>query len=160
MLQLSKRSRARRPLAVLLVAGALASAVGCATVRPLPVPAGNTFAIGGPTFGDRTLRPSRCLTGGHFVFLGAEAVDDSNQMVVRAVIDPLQGTAVRLFDDHDSDRLSVVFRRQDCTRFTVEVKPTGTLYNEVMLMALSVDLACRTRAGDTLVGSWSATECP
>ena len=156
-------ARARRSLAVAVSCGAVLVLAGCATAgrpsRLVPNEPGATFAVAGPTLGSREIRPSGCIAGGHYQFLGADLVDEKSGLVVRTVEDPLEGPAVRVFDAADSDRRTVAFRRPDCSRLAARFAPTGSMVNGVLLLKLDLALDCRNAAGDAVAGTFSASEC-
>lgn len=153
----------RRVMQAALVGGAVLWMAACATAgRPSglrPSEPGATFALAGPVFGARQVRPSACIAGGHYGFLGADLVDEKAKLVVRAVEDSLEGAAVRVFDAADSDHRTVSFRRADCSRLVSRLAPTGSMVNGVLLLKLELDLDCRNAAGDAVAGSFSAGEC-
>lgn len=124
-----------------------------------PSEPGKSFAIAGPVFGNREVRPSVCIAGGHYLFLGADLIDEKSKLVVRSVEDPLEGPRIRVFDAADSDHRTVSFRRADCSRLVSRLTPTGSMVNGVLLLKLDLELDCRNAAGDAVAGAFSASEC-
>ena len=120
---------------------------------------GASFATSGPALGKRDLQPCCCVNGGHYQFLGADLVDEEHHLVVRTLEDPIYGTVVRVFDDNDADRATVVLHRRDCTKLDAKLKPTGSWINGINVLAIDLDLDCRTPAGDAIAGSFAAEEC-
>jgi hypothetical protein len=130
------------------------------TAGPLPAPApGTGFAVSGPALGTRQVTPRRCIAGGHYQFLGADLVDEQHGLVVRAVADPVYGTAIRVFDRKDSDVATMVLHRADCKKLVADLDSTGSMVNDVLYVSLKLDLDCRTADGNAVVGSYSADEC-
>jgi hypothetical protein len=113
----------------------------------------------GPALGKRTIEPSRCIAGGHYQFLGADLVDEERDLVVRVVVDPLQGTVVRVLDAKNPDVATMLLHRAVCEWFVAELEPTGSWVNGVDLVSLHVDLDCRAADGNAIVGSHTAAEC-
>jgi len=148
------------PVAVCILAGCLSS-------RPVPEFAGATgsasqalgsFTIASPVLGQKTLSPTSCSAGDHQFFLGADFSDPASGLVLRLVVDALEGPAVRLYAaDAEFDK-SVVFRRAECSVFHFSLDSTGWRVNKVYDYRLTLQLDC-SRAGDSIVGSLSSTHC-
>ena len=153
----------RRFIETAVVGGAALWIAACATAgRPSglrPNEPGKSFALAGPVFGNREVRPSGCIAGGHYLFLGADLVDQKSKLVVRTVEDPLEGPRIRVFDAADSDHRTVSFRRADCSRLVSRLAPTGSMVNGVLLLKLELEVDCRNAAGDAVAGAFSASEC-
>lgn len=128
------------------------------TAELLPAP-GAGFVVSGRALGTRQVTPSRCIAGGHYQFLGADLVDEQHGLVVRAVADPVYGTAIRVFDRKDSDVATMVLHRADCKKLVADLDSTGSMVNDVLYVSLKLDLDCRTADGNAVVGSYSADEC-
>jgi hypothetical protein len=126
---------------------------------PLAGEPGVTIAVDGPVLGHHQLQPTRCVAGGHYLFLGADLVDERTNFVLRAVIDPLEGPIVRVFDADDPERTTVVLHRHDCSRFDVAVQPTGSWINGIDQVSLAIDLDCHSARDEAVVGSYRAAEC-
>lgn len=143
--------------------GALfASAVllaGCASAPPRPSEALNTVAIAGPTLGAGELQPTSCASGDQWVFFGAQAVDEPDGLGVRLVIDPIEGPVVRVFRTADDGERSIVLRRRDCSRLEYDFGRTGSSFNFVEEVKFSLDLDCKSRAGDFVMGSLAQKSC-
>ena len=124
-----------------------------------PAKPGASFATAGPALGNRDVQPCCCVNGGHYQFLGVDLVDEEKHLVVRTLEDPIYGTVVRVFEDTDSDRATVVLHRRDCTKLDAKLKPTGSWINGINVLSIDLDLDCRTPAGDAIAGSFKADEC-
>ena len=158
---------ARRVIEAAVVSCAALWMAACATAgrptgRPsalVPSEPGKSFAVAGPVFGNREVRPSVCIAGGHYLFLGADLIDEKSKLVVRSVEDPLEGPRIRVFDAADSDHRTVAFLRSDCSKLVSRLTPTGSMVNGVLLLKLDLDVDCRNAAGDAVAGTFSASEC-
>jgi hypothetical protein len=145
---------------VLALCALLATSWACASVpRPKPSEATNTVAIAGPTLGTAELHPTSCASGNRWVFFGAQAEDARVGMGIRLVIDPIEGPVVRVFKFADDGENSIVLRRRDCTKFEFDFGRTGKSVNFVEEMKLGLDLDCKSKAGDFVVGSVEQTAC-
>jgi hypothetical protein len=155
-----------RPALLLWVAFALA-ATGCFSLRP-PAAGGEegeaaaslgafeVASAGGPR---ARIVPTACSSGDPSHFLGADLVDEGAQLVVRLVVDPLAGPAVRVFDLAAPFDRSVVYFREDCTTFTFSLEPTGWIINEVHVRRLDLELDCESEEGARIAGHASARAC-
>ena len=124
-----------------------------------PSKPGASFATAGPALGKRDVQPCCCVNGGHYQFLGVDIVDEEHHTVVRTLEDPIYGTVVRVFDDNDSDRATVVLHRSDCAKLDAKLEPTGSWINGINVLSIALDLDCRTPAGDAIACSYKADEC-
>lgn len=106
-----------------------------------------------------TISPASCIAGDHDLFLGADLVDPDTGLVVRLVIDPLQGPVLRIYDgDAPFDR-SVLFFRDECTVFTMSLAETGTTVNNIIERHLELEVDCENEDGATIRGSAAAAAC-
>ena len=156
----------RAPLAVLLPLGGIALLAGCLASRPVgssnASPAGpsalGSFTVSSRVLGNQVFAPSACTAGDRELFLGADFKGQGSNLVVRLVVDPLDGPAVRIFSaDAQLDR-SVVFRRSECGVFHFSLDSTGWRVNEMNDYRLTLQLDC-SRPGESISGSASATHC-
>ena len=105
------------------------------------------------------IAPASCVAGDHELFLGADLVDPGTKLVVRLVIDPLDGPALRIYDaDAPFDR-SVLFLRDDCATFELDLEPTGWIVNDIVVRRLELKVDCENETGATIRGSASAGRC-
>ena len=166
---MSTRRRSAAGLAGLLLAAAVASA-GCFSFRgePLPgtaVPGASgggplgSFTVASPLLGNGLLAPSACTSGDLQHFLGGDFADPATGLVVRLVVDPLDGPAARLFAAADPFGRGVVLRRSDCAAFRFSIDWTGLTINEVRDYRISLELDCALADGTSVRGSASSTHC-
>jgi hypothetical protein len=145
--------------ASLALAGCASSA---AVSQPAPNGPANVVTFWGPTLGaeKQELYPNQCQSGGRHAFEGADVFDDRTKevLVLRFVMDPLEGPVVRLFKDSDTGP-SVVFRKADCTTFTYEFGGTGNNVNFVDEVKIALQLDCRGSQGDSVVGNVELPAC-
>ncbi len=146
----------------------------CLAVAPMPAcfsgrPAGDgpeggkraalgSFTIASRTFGDLTLAPSGCAAGDRQSFLGADFTAPDATVVLRLVVDPLEGPAVRLYASEAPFDQSVVFRREDCPTFHFSLESTGWRINDYEDYRITLELDC-SREGESVRGSASSTHC-
>ena len=156
----------RTPLAVLLPLGGITLLAGCLASRPVggsnASPAGpsalGSISVSSKLLGDQVLAPSACTAGDREFFLGADFKNQTSNLVVRLVVDPLDGPAVRIFlADAQFDR-TVVFRRSECGVFHFSLDSTGWRVNELNDYRVTLQLDC-SRPGESISGSASATHC-
>jgi hypothetical protein len=143
---------------VLTLAGCASAAVS----RPAPSGPANVVAFAGPTLGaeKQELYPNQCQSGGRHSFEGVDIFDDRTKdvLVLRLVVDPLEGPAVRLFKDSYTGP-SVVLHKPDCKTFEYELESTGNLVNFVEEMRIVLHLDCRGSNGDYVVGNVDLPAC-
>jgi hypothetical protein len=156
----------RRMPCLALLLGAL-SCGGCFSARPVDFAAGSTgepqalgaFTVASERLGHPTIAPTTCTAGDRQFFLGADFEDEKNGMIVRLVVDPLEGPAVRVFAAATPFGEAVVFRRSECRVFHFSLDTTGWRIDHIQDYRLSLELDCANKAGDSLVGKASATHC-
>lgn len=143
-----------------LVSVGCASGTKAAGARPAPSQSTNAVAFTGPSLGNGELFTNQCISGGRFDFRGVDVADGNTKevLVLRLVIDPLEGPAVRLFRDSESGP-SMILRKADCETFVYELGSTGKSVNFVTEMKVSLQLDCHTKAGDVVVGSVDIPAC-
>lgn len=157
------------PLTVLILMLAFASP-GCFSFPAMPLPGAvategappgvlGSFDVRSPLLGDATVAPTVCAAGDLQQFLGGDFHDPASGVVVRLVVDPLDGPAARLFDLGDRFQRSVVLRRADCAVFHFSLEHTGLTINDVRDYRLSLELDCALVDGTTVRGSVSSTHC-
>lgn len=156
----------RTRLACFLVLGGIALCAGCLSSRPVgdsavspaqPSALGS-FTVSSQVLGNQVFTPSACTAGDREFFLGADFKGGDSTLILRLVVDPLDGPAVRIFStDAQFDR-SVVFRRSDCAVFHFSLDSTGWRVNDMNDYRLTLQLDC-SRPGESLRGSASTTHC-
>lgn len=157
-------------LSPLLVAAATLAASGCFSFPAIPLPdmavtegapagALGSFEVSSPILGETTVVPKACAAGDLQQFLGGDFHDPVSNLVVRVVVDPLEGPAARVYDLGDRFKKSVVLRRADCATFHFSLEHTGMTINDVRDYRLSLELDCALADGTTVRGSASSTHC-
>jgi hypothetical protein len=152
-------------LSLLLTVAVASCATGAA---PAEVPGGgatpgeatNAVAFSGPTLGSGELKTNQCHSGGRMSFRGADLADQNTKevLVLRFVIDPIDGPVVRLFRDSESGP-SLVLRKSDCSTFDYTLEGTGNVMNFVEEIRFGLNLDCRGPKGDHVVGSVDIPAC-
>lgn len=103
--------------------------------------------------------PKSCVAGDHELFLGADLVDPGTKLVVRVVVDPLDGPALRVYDSATPFERSVLFFRDECTTFEMNLEPTGWIVNDIVVRRLQLNVECENEEGATIRGSAAAARC-
>jgi hypothetical protein len=156
------KTTVRIALSLLLITGVGASAAPAKKADPKPKPseATNAVAFSGPTLGKGELKTNQCQSGSRRSFLGADAYDQNTKevLVLRLVIDPIEGPVVRLYKDSDSGP-SLVLRKSDCSTFDYTLESTGSMVNFVSEMRFGMHLDCRGPKGDLVVGNVELPAC-
>ncbi|MBP7676306.1 MAG: hypothetical protein KBB14_08295, partial [Thermoanaerobaculia bacterium] len=124
-----------------------------------PFPAGTPSPTTSPLFGDATVAPTECAAGDLQQFLGADFKGAGSGLVVRLVVDPLEGPAARIFDAGDQFGRSVVLRRTECAAFHFSLEGTGLTINDVRDYRISLELDCALADGTSVRGRASSTHC-
>lgn len=109
--------------------------------------------------GNVTFAPTACSAGDDEHFLGGDFRDDGAGMILRLVIDPLYGPAVRAFSTKEPNDRSVVFRRSECRTFELRIERTGLTVNDVDEYRIALEVDCANGDGDTLKGNVSSDSC-
>ncbi len=159
----------RRGLCLLLLGCVLITSAGCFSARPLgtnpdtalpnsQVSLGALAIIFG-SFGQINLIPSSCSSGGRQFFLGADFRDSKTVAVLKLVVDPFEGPAIRIFSSSEPFGQSIVFRRANCPVFDFTIESTVLLINDIEDLRISLQLDCITKDGNSLKGTISVTHC-
>lgn len=165
-----KEPRVRASVLALSLGATVVLSTGCFSFPAMPLPgfAGTegaapgvlgSFTMASPLLGTATIAPTACGSGDLQQFLGGDFSDPASGLVVRLVVDPLDGPAARVFDAGDPFRRSVVLRRSECAVFHFSLEHTGLSINEVRDYRLSLELDCALADGTTVHGSASTTHC-
>ena len=117
-----------------------------------------TFALSSDLLGHVSLAPESCSAGDRQFFLGADLADNKNSIVVRLVVDPLDGPAVRVFNAAKPFDQTRVFRWRDCRVFHFSLDSTAWRINGVQDYGVSLELDC-AREGDSIIGHASDEHC-
>lgn len=144
-----------------LLAGCTTSATG---LEPSTADGGSEAALGSFDVASigappATIRPTACQAGDHELFLGADLVDPATGMVVRLVIDPLDGPALRVYDSDAPFDRTVLFFREECSQFDMTLGETGTIVNNIVERTLELEVDCENELGATIRGRARAASC-
>ena len=102
-------------------------------------------------------RPDACLSGEHEQFFGFILGADGSPVVLRAVIDPLDGPGLRVVGLDGADGL--VVRPGMCERLDLVVEPTGWRVNDIQDLSGTLDVSCTTADGASVEGSLQVRHC-
>jgi hypothetical protein len=150
-----------RKLARIASVVAALMATGCFSAAPNASPetaAGaddrlGTFEVTSSGLARGEIAPTRCDGGDLEQFLGVDLTDESRGLVVRLVVDPLEGPALRVFARDSPWERTVLFFRETCDRFEMSLAPTGWTINDVVVRELVLDVDCANEIGATIRGS-------
>ncbi|HYM59856.1 MAG TPA: hypothetical protein VEZ11_03070 [Thermoanaerobaculia bacterium] len=153
-----------RSSCLIIIAAALTA--GCFSSKPIDAVAGaqgepqtlGAITLASERLGHLTVAPTTCQAGTRQSFLGGDFQDPKSGMVVRLVVDPLDGPAVRVFEKATPFDKSLVFRRAECRTFHFSLEATGWRVNDVDDYRLSLDVDC-ARGGESVEGKVSTTHC-
>ena len=166
----SPRARAGSPARLLLAAAALlqpacfssAPALGPALAPATGGPAApegaplGEFELSGDGLARGTIAPTKCTSGDLEQFLGADLIDETLGLVVRLVVDPLLGPALRVHSVEAPFERAILFFHEECERFEMSLTPTGWIVNDVYVRELVLDVDCVNEEGATLTGHATA----
>lgn len=154
----------RRPalfgaLSCLIIAGCFTSRPIDATSSSQPTPQSlGSLVLTSESLGHLTIEPTACVAGARQSFLGGDFEDQKSGMVIRLVVDPLDGPAVRAFASATPFDKSLVFRRSECRTFHFSLETTGWRINDIQDYRLSLDVDC-ARESESIQGKVSTTHC-
>lgn len=100
-------------------------------------------------------RPEACLSGEHEQFFGFVLGSEESDIVLRAVLDPLDGPGLRIVTPEGA----AVFRPYMCERLELDVAPTGWRVNEIQDLSGRLDVSCSTADGGSVEGSVEVRHC-
>ena len=147
------RSRQTTPLATAVLL------VGYLSSTPVTAPGSlGSFELSTPQVRQALVEPTSCTGGDRQLFLGADLKDEKSGMVIRLVVNPLEGPAVRAFAAAKPFEESLVFHRSDCRTFHFSLESTALRINRIQDYRFSLELDCAV--GDaTLRGTALAAHC-
>ena len=99
-------------------------------------------------------KPDACLSGEYEQFFGFILRSNGSPVVLRAVLDPLDGPGLRIVGLEDS----MVFRPSTCERLELDVEPTGWRVNDFQDLNGRLDVRCATAEG-RVEGSIEVRHC-
>ncbi len=163
-----RSGKARRRTDLLGLAFVLLFALGCFSTRP-PAATGEGGGVSGPPLGEftvtspggarGTVTPTACLAGDRELFLGADLVDERSGLVVRLVVDPLEGPILRVFDRAAPFERTVLLFREECESFELSFDETGWEINEIPVRRLELAIDCASEEGAAIAGRATAEHC-
>jgi hypothetical protein len=140
---------------------------GCFSGRPIDSASGSTgqpqtlgsFALTSGRLGHLTVAPTTCTAGDRQFFLGADFEDEKTGVIVRLVVDPLEGPAARVFASATPFENIAAFRRPECRVFHFSLDTTGWRINHIQDYRLTLELDCSGKDDDSIIGKVSVTHC-
>ena len=104
-----------------------------------------------------TWNPDACSSGEHEQFFGFILRSNGSPVVLRAVVDPLDGPGLRVVGLEGADGL--VVRPSTCERLDLVVEPTGWRVNDIQDLSGTLDVRCLTADGASVEGSVEVRHC-
>jgi hypothetical protein len=165
-----------KPLPVVAVVALALGSMGCLSTGPggsLPLAGGESGAsrlgsfsasvaeggASGASWSVEDAAPAACVSGEHQVFFGADFPDPRKGAVLRLVVDPVQGAAVRVFDPADPERRSAVVRPEACRTFRYRIEPTGWRINDYRDFHVELQVDCPMGDAAGVKAEVSAAHC-
>ena len=102
------------------------------------------------------LRPETCLSGDRGNFRGVDLL--APPLVLRVVVEPLEGLALALIDSESGERRGI-FRRSDCEVLRGDIQRTGWRVNDIVDVSGFIEAQCRLASGEELSGSITFEHC-
>lgn len=142
-------------LAILLSGCGLSSALREAKDVASPSVSGE-LAIRSPQEEPVSWNPDACLSGEYEQFFGFILRSDGSPVVLRAVVDPLDGPGLRVVGLSGA---AAVFRPELCEKLELVVEPTGWRVNDIQDLSGRLDVSCRSEDGGSVEGSVEVHHC-
>lgn len=98
-----------------------------------------------------------CLSGEYEQFFGFILRSNGSPVVLRAMIDPLDGPGLRIIGLEGA--AGVVFRPFQCERLELTVEPTGWRVNDIQDLSGSLDVSCAMADSGSIEGSVEVRHC-
>lgn len=111
------------------------------------------------TFGNVALAPAACASGEHQLFLGADFLDSARGTVVRLILEPTGAATLRVFNTAHPLNPGVLFPQTACSKVLISFERTGWRIDDIYDVRVSLDVDCRTAAGDSLQGMLTVAHC-
>jgi len=148
-------------LALLLYGCGLSSALREVKDVASPSIAGE-LALRAPASEPIAWSPDACLSGEHeqffgFILASNRLGSNGSPVVLRAVVDPLDGPGLRVVGLEGADGL--VVRPDMCERLDLVVEPTGWRVNDIQDLSGTLDVSCKTADGASIEGSVEVQHC-
>jgi hypothetical protein len=118
-----------------------------------------SFALASERLGHVTVAPTTCTAGERQFFLGGDFEDEKAGVIVRLVVNPLDGPAARVFASAAPFEKAAVFRRPECRVFHFSLDTAGWRINRIQDYRFTLELDCSNRGGDSIIGKASVTHC-
>ena len=104
-------------------------------------------------------KPDACQTGELEQFFGFVLGASGSPVVLRAVLDPLDGPGLRITGLEGTPPYGLVVRPADCRTLDLSVQPTGWWVNELRDVSGTLDVSCTLDGGVSLEGSVQVSHC-
>ena len=117
-----------------------------------------SLVLEAPDGDTREFRPTSCVSGDHFHFLGADLFDGRGASI-RAVLDPLRGPGVRLSFTTDADPAPLLLDRQSCPGLRLDVADSGWRVTEFRAAVGELELDCAVTGGGRVHGRGAFRQC-
>ncbi|HXU32825.1 MAG TPA: hypothetical protein VN851_19820, partial [Thermoanaerobaculia bacterium] len=145
--------------AALVLVGLASACASAPPAKPKPNEPTNTIATSGPKLGAQQIEPTKCISGGRYLFLGVDLIDERSGLIVRLVYDPLRDEFVRIFDPKLNETRTLILSRANCKTFKADLTFGDSMVNGIREMKASIDLDCETPGGNFAVGKVASESC-
>ncbi|MEA2560945.1 MAG: hypothetical protein QOH06_2449 [Acidobacteriota bacterium] len=115
------------------------------------------LALRAPAGEPITWSPDACSSGEHEQFFGFILHSNGSPVVLRAVVDPLDGPGLRVVGLEGMDGL--VVRPYTCERLDLVVEPTSWRVNDIQDLSGTLDVNCTAADGASIEGSVEVQHC-
>jgi hypothetical protein len=104
-------------------------------------------------------KPDSCHTGEREQFFGFVLGASGSPLVLRAVLDPLEGPGLRLTGLDGASPRGTVVRQVDCRRLDLSVQPTGWTVNDFRDVSGTLEVSCTLSGGASFEGRLAVSHC-
>ncbi len=104
-------------------------------------------------------RLAACWSGDRESFLGVDMADESRDLLLRLVIDPMEGPRLRLMRGPGAAGRGMAFDTSGCRELQAQVRPTGWRVNRVRDFTGELRADCTSEQGAHLVAHLAFSHC-
>ena len=103
--------------------------------------------------------PDRCASGDLEYFVGFDFRSSKDAGQLRALLDPIEGPAIRWKSGAGESQRVEILHRDNCTKLDLKVQPTAWRVNEVREFAGHIELQCSAANGTRIEGRIDVDHC-
>ena len=149
---------ARTPISLLipiLVAGCAVAQIG-AVMHPT---ISGSIVLHRPDGSELRWTPDRCQSGDVEYFVGFDFLSSSNNIQLRALLDPINGPVARWKSGAQDAPHMDILRPNNCGKLDLDVQATAFRVNEVREFVGHVELQCAAADGTRIEGRIDVDHC-